>query len=317
MKKSSYNLLLASVIFTIILISCTPDKQSFTPIESYIEVDGGRIWYRITGQADKTPILLLHGGLGFPSYYLNPLGELGKDRPVIFFDQAGCGRSEIKMDTSKMTVDFFVKNLEHVRSELGLEAFYLYGHSWGTMLATDYYLKHPEHVKGLVLASPALSAKLWAKDAKKLIGSLPDSLQTAILENEEKGSYDDPKYQEALNVFYQRHVARKLPWDANIDSTFTGANMEIYHYMWGPSEFTATGTLINYDRTDRLSEIKVPTLYICGEFDEAIPSTVQYYQSLTPGSEFVQIDQAAHLTMHDNPVQDLMAIKKFLEKLEP
>ena len=308
--------LAAFAFYALLSLNNQTGQTSLKSGEGYIELESGKVWYRIMGQGDKTPLLLLHGGPGFPSYYLNPLGELSLDRPVIFIDQPGCGRSEMSLDKSQMTVDFFVENLEHVRTALGLQEFYLYGHSWGTMLAADYYLKYPEPIKALIMASPALSAKQWADDTRSLIESLPDSLQTAIMESEEKGTYDDPKYQEALNVFYQQFVARKMPWDANIDSTFAGANMDIYHYMWGPSEFTATGTLQNYDRTERLKEIKAPTLYICGEFDEALPSTVKHYQSLTPGAKFVQIDKAAHLTMHDDPEQDLQHIREFLNGLE-
>ena len=180
MKK--YAALIVSVLIALFVLSCQPEKKSLTSGEGYIEMEGGKVWYRIMGQGDQTPLLLLHGGPGFPSYYLNPLGELSGERPVIFIDQPGCGRSEMEMDTSRMTVDFFVDNLEQVRLALGLDELYLYGHSWGTMLAADYYLKYPDHVKALILASPALSAPQWAKDARSLIGSLPDSLQTAITE---------------------------------------------------------------------------------------------------------------------------------------
>ncbi|GAG20151.1 unnamed protein product, partial [marine sediment metagenome] len=261
-------------------------------------VTGGKVWYRIVGEGDETPLLLLHGGPGFPSYYLNPLSALSKERPIIFLDQLGCGRSDDNTDTTLMTVDTFVEQLDQFRSALGLKEFYLYGHSWGTMLGIDYYLKYPKQVKALIFASPALSISRWVKDGKELIATLPDSVQIAIEINEERGNYNSPEYQHAVNLFYQNFVARKLPWDANMDSTFAEVNIDIYNYMWGPSEFTATGTLKDYERIDKLAEIRVPTLFICGEFDEARPSTVQYFQSLTPGSKYAMIEGAAHVTMH-------------------
>ena len=84
----------------------------------------------------------------------------------------------------------------------------------------------------------------------------------------------------------------------------------------GPSEFTATGELKNYDRTNRLHEIKVSTLLIAGEFDEARPSTVKYYQSLVPGAKFEMIEGAAHLTMQDNPGQSNKVVIDFLNNIE-
>ena len=93
-----------------------------------------------------------------------------------------------------------------------------------------------------------------------------------------------------------------------------GAN--VYNFMGGPSEFTMTGTLKDYDRTNRLGEIKVPTLFITGEFDEARPSTVKYYQSLVPGAQFELIENAGHLTMQDNPDKNLKIITDFINGLE-
>ena len=315
MKKIKVFELGILTILTALVIGCQSNNK-LTSGEGYVEVTGGKVWYRIVGDGDKTPLLLLHGGPGFPSYYLNPLADLSKERPIIFFDQLGCGRSDSNNDSSLMTVDAFVEQLEQLRAALGLKEFYLYGHSWGTMLGIDYYLKYPIYIKALVFASPALSVSKWINDAEELIATLPDSIQLAIKINVENGTYDSPEYQQAINVYYQNFVARKLPWDANMDSTFSEANSEIYNYMWGPSEFTATGNLKDYERCDKLAKIEIPTLFVCGEYDEARPSTVQYYQSLTPGSKFTMIKDAAHVTMHDNPKQDIQVIGNFLLEIE-
>lgn len=291
-------------------------QPALPPGEGFVEVTGGRVWYRVVGEGERTPLLLLHGGPGVPSYYLNPLAALGADRPIIFVDQLGCGRSDHHTDTTLMTVNQYVEQLEQIRLALGLEAFYLYGHSWGTMLGTDYYLKYPQAVRGLIFAGSAISAKRWAQDADTLITTLPDTIQAAIKVNTRNGTFDTPKYQQALLYYYERFVARKLPWGPNLDSAFSGINPAIYEYMWGPSEFTATGTLQNYDRTDQLGKIQVPTLFICGEYDEARPATTRYYQSLVPNAQYVVIDDAAHITMHDQPDRDVEEIRHFLDSIE-
>ena len=107
----------------ILLVVGCESKTKLIPGEGYVPVKGGQIWYRIVGDSDKTPLLLVHGGPGFPSYYLNPLKELGKDRPVIFFDQLGCGRSETEVDSTLMTVENFVEQLETLMKKLGLKEF--------------------------------------------------------------------------------------------------------------------------------------------------------------------------------------------------
>jgi proline iminopeptidase len=314
-SKNGIKFTLLTIILLVLLIGCQP-KTKLIAGEGYIEVTGGKIWYNIIGEGDKTPILLLHGGPGATSYYLNPLAALGKDRPVIFFDQLGCGRSGNKIDVSMMNTEFFVEEVRQIKEALGLKEYYLYGQSWGTMLGTDFYLTHPEGIKAIILSSPAISSPMWIKDADYLLSKLPDSLETIIRKHEADQTFDSSEYQEAMMVYYQKHIARKLPWSADIDSTFTYINEEVYTHMWGPSEFTVSGNLRDFDRTEKLKEIKIPTLFITGEFDEARPTTVAYYDSLVPNSKFVIIKDAAHMTMQDNPEQDVKEIRDFLKEIE-
>ncbi len=302
--------LLALVMIT---MSCQP-KKYLNPREGFVEVTGGKVWYRIVGEGNNTPIILLHGGPGVPSYYLDPLAELGKDRPVIFYDQLGCGRSKQEMDTALMNVESYVAQLEQLRTALGIDEFYLYGSSWGTMLGMDYYLKYPKKVKALIFSSPCLSAKRWTADADTLIATLPDSIQLAIRINSKNGTYTSSDYRNAVSVYSKNFVVRKQT--SAIDSSFANVNLTVYGYMWGPSEFTALGTLKDYDRTNRLSEIKIPTLFIAGEYDEARPSTVKFYQSLVSGATFELMENSGHTTMQDNPQQDIKAIRNFLKGVE-
>ncbi len=278
---------------------------------------GGKIWYEVTGEGNGTPLLLLHGGPGFPSYYFKALAPLGKDRPVIRFDQLGCGRSDRITDTTLMTIDHHIEQIRKLTAKLNLKEFYLLGHSWGTMLGIDYYLRYPDGVKGLIMASPCLSAKMWMQDADTLIAELPDSIRTTLTQHIAGIPQDSAKFVDALNYFNSTFYARKNPLSADMDSTFAGAGLNVYLYMWGDSEFFATGTLKDFDRTNELKKINVPTLYTTGEFDEARASTVKYYQSLTPHAEFALIKNAGHATMHDNTEENIEVIRKFLKKCEP
>lgn len=315
MKKKWIFRLFLFGLASVLMMGCQP-KTELSSGEGYIDVTGGKVWYKIVGSGTATPLVLLHGGPGYPSYYLNPLAELSKDRPIIFLDQLGCGRSDHHTDTTLMNIGSFVEQLHQFVNGLGLKEFYLYGHSWGGTLGMDYYLKHPEQVKAMILASPALSIPQWLQDCNELIQTLPDSVQMAIKTSEANGNYDSKEYMEAIGMFYQKFVAKKLPWDSNMDSTIAGANMEIYHYMWGPSEFTASGTLKSYDRINQLQDIMVPTLYISGEYDEVLPTTLKNFQLMTPAAQYAIIEDAAHITMHDNPKPYLKALHDFLKEIE-
>lgn len=315
MKKHSL-FFSAVVIVSFLLTACNNHPgATLTPREGYLHLHGGKVWYKIAGTGTKTPLLLLHGGPGVPSYYLNPIAELGKDRPVIFFDQLGCGRSDRITDTNLMTIPNYVQEVKDLRDSLGLKDYYLYGQSWGTMLGTDFYLTHPEGIKALILSSSALSIKKWMEDAQKQIATLPDSIQQLIQVNEANKTYNDPGYLRAMKVYYEKYVARKVPWSADIDSAFSQEG-SVYLYMEGPSEFTITGTIKNYDRTPDLGKLKLPVLYIVGDNDEANPETTRYYQSLTPGAKLVIINNAGHLTMQDNPEQHNQALAAFLDSCD-
>lgn len=314
MKTFINRSLLFSVLLLVYFTGC--QSQSLSPKEGYINVTGGKVWYKIVGSGDKTPLVLLHGGPGVPSYYLNPMASLSDDRPVIFIDQLGCGRSDRITDTSLMTIDSYVNQLKQIHDVLGLKDYYLFGHSWGTILAVEYYFAHPEGLKGLILSGPALDIPRWSKDADTLIATLPDTIQTAIRENERNGTFDSPQYQQAVDYYYKLYLARKQPWSSDLDSAFSQIGENVYLHMDGPSEFTLTGNLKDYDATEKLGKISVPTLFIGGEYDEARPSTVKYYASLIPNSKVIIIPNAGHLSMQDNPDYNNKVISEFLKSIK-
>jgi len=297
------------------LESADAASPGIAPGEGYLAVPDGRIWYRKTGAGTGTPVIFLHGGPGYNSFYLKSLEALGDDRPVIRYDQLGGGRSGPMTDTSQMTIAHFVRELDSLRAALGYNRFHLLGHSWGTILGFEYYRAHPQHVASLTLASAALDIPAWERNARRLVGTLSDSAQRAIKVREAEQKFDAPDYQQALEEFYGKYVWRH-PVEADLDSTIRMANMKIYNYMQGPSEFTITGTLKTYDVTPLLRTITVPTLYTVGEFDEADPPTIRHFASLTPGATVEVIPGAAHITTWDNPEAMLRVVRRFLRKVD-
>ena len=145
---------------------------------------------------------------------------------------------------------------------------------------------------------------------------MPDSIQDAVARHEAAGTFEAPEYQAAVLAFYERYLSRRLPWSADVDSTFARFSATVYGYIWGPSEFTSTGTLRDYDRTDRLGELTVPTLFTTGRHDEARPGTVEYYRSLVPGAELAILEHSAHLTMQDEPEENVRIVREFLRRVE-
>jgi proline iminopeptidase len=305
-----------------LLIACAiiPAAAAAEPIverEGFIDVPGGPVWYKAVGSGPGIPLLVLHGGPGGTSCSYSIIEPLGAERPVIRYDQLGTGRSGRPDDLSLWTVERFVEELDVVRHALGLEQMHLLGHSWGGALAAAYVVeKGTDGIVSLTLSSPLLSTSKWVEDANLLRAQLPADVQQALSENEQAGTIDSEAYQEASNVFYERHVFAGPPPTPPEACDGAPWNPVIYEYMWGPTEFSATGTLLDFDVTPRLGEIDIPTLFVTGELDEARPETIEGFKALVPGAQFEVIEGAAHFTIGKEPELYMQVLEAFLDLAE-
>jgi proline iminopeptidase len=284
--------------------------------EGHISVPGGRVWFRVMGHGGGTPLLVLHGGPGMPHDYLEPLGSLSDARSVVFYDQLGCGGSDRPRDPSLWRTDRFVEELSVVRRVLGLDRVHLFGHSWGSMLAVEHCLAGALGVESLILASPALSIPRWVHDASRYRRELPAEIEETLTRHERAGTTDSSEYQAAVLVFDRRHVCRLDPWPAALQRALLNTGEEVYETMWGASEFFITGNLKDYDRSPRLHEITAPTLFTCGRYDEATPTTVAMYQQRVKGSEVAVFQHSSHMAHLEEKNAYLRVVRSFLNRVE-
>jgi proline iminopeptidase len=286
--------------------------------EGYAQAPGGKVWYRVVGDehTDATPLLLLHGGPGLTSEYVDSLEALSDERPVVRYDQLGCGRSDRPGDPSLWNVERFVEEVADVRRQLSLGRVHILGQSWGSMLAVDYMLSAPEGVDSLILASPPLSIPRWVADTRELLDQLPQWVRPTMEWHEKEGFTACPEYAAAVLEVYRAHLCRMRPWPLALERSLATAGFDVYNTMWGPNEFTVTGSLADYDRTERLAKITVPVLYTCGRYDEATPNAVAWYQSLTPGSRMVVFEESAHLSHLEEAEKYIALVRDFLRSVE-
>ena len=279
--------------------------------EAMLPVRGGRIWYKKSGAGTGTPMVLLHGGPGAGSFYLKPFEALGDDRAVIRYDQLGAGKSDRLTDTTLMNIPRFVEELDSLRRALGIERWYVNGHSWGTVLALEYYKAHPDHVAGIVFGGSVFDWRQYAVDANTWAKQLPDSMQRAIEQWKKDGVDSTRLFKAASDEFYARFVWRR-PVKADLDSTGSMYGNEQYQYIQGKYEFVVTGTMKNYDQTAFLPKITVPVLTTTGEFDEVGPKTVEAHGRLIPGAKFILYKGAAHVTSWDATEANVRDVREFL-----
>jgi proline-specific peptidase len=283
--------------------------------EGFIEVPGGRVWYRSVGEGG-TPLLCLHGGPGFTHYYLEPLEALADRRRVIFYDQLGCGRSDRPDDPALWTVERFVEEVAQVRAALGLDRLHLFGSSWGGMLAMQYVLDRRPDLDSLILCGSPASMIRWAQDCAELLAAQPDEVRRVIGEHEAAGFTACPEYQAAILGFYREHVCRLTPWPAGLERSFAEAGYAVYNHMNGPSEFTVTGTLKAWDIMDRLGEITVPALLVGGRYDECRPAHLEDMHRRIGGSQLAIIEDASHLCFAEQPQEFTGVVNSFLGRIE-
>lgn len=292
--------------------------------EGRIEVeDGHRIVYRQFGEGARA-LVGLHGGPGPSSRYLTRLSEvIGEDWRLVLYDQLGSGESDWPDDPSLWQVQRFVDEVETVRTTLGLGVVALYGQSWGGMLALDYALQHPANVNALVLSNTYAKGPAYLLDISDHRVGLGAERHAAMLRHEGAGTLADPEYVDAVEELYARHLYRTMPWDSARSRTeLKHLNDELFHDMgpayalWGPHEFMGTGPEAHHDISDRLGEISVPALILCGWYDELTPERCSRpLAEGIPDNEFVVFGNSSHLTILENESEVYLAVvRDFLER---
>jgi proline iminopeptidase len=290
------------------LLDGTPDETGFA------DVPGGKAWWRRVGVAGKTPLLLLHGGPGAGHNYLLPFLALSRDRPVIFYDQLGCGQSDSPTDEATYTIQRAVDEVDAIRAALGLERIVLFGNSWGSMLAIEYMCQgRSAGVEKLILSGALASIPQTVAGMRRWIAAMPGGDRLMALEA--AGETGSDEYVQLTQRFYDRHVCRAQPTPPEVAESLAIAGSSIaYRVMNGPNEFTIVGVIKDWDRRADLGRIAVPTYITMGEFDEVDLACHQTLHQGIAGSSFEIFPGASHMTMNEDPEGYVAAVARFIDR---
>ena len=285
--------------------------------EGYVDFRGNGTWYRVAGELGTraTPLLALHGGPGSTHHYFAPLDGLAAERPVVVYDQIGCGGSDRPEDI-EWSVDVFREEVGAVRSQLGLDRIHLLGTSWGGMLALEHVLSGAEGIVGLILSSTLASVDQWAAEQMKLRDALPADVVEVFERHEHAGTYDDPEYEQAMEAYFDRHFYRGLQPRAELERMSAGKSVDVYRAMQGPNEWTVTGALRGWDVRDRLGEIDVPTLVIRGRHDMSTDPISATLVNGIKGAREVVLENSSHTPVLEETDNYLEAIGDFMRAAE-
>jgi proline iminopeptidase len=281
---------------------------------------GRETYYRIAGPGtrDKTPILLLHGGPGSTHNYFEILDGFAEQdgRQLISHDQIGCGRSYLEGRPELWTMETWIGELKVVRHALGLDRVILLGQSWGGMLLLEYLCRH-EHrgVTGAVLSSTLPSSRLWGLEQERMIRQLPKPMQEAIRKATESNDYSNPDYQAAEDFYMELHSAG--PFGPDAPECLTRPKQkgrESYLCGWGPNEFTPTGSLKDFDVTDRLPGVDVPVLIVSGGSDLCTPFIAKTMYDAIPDAEWELFRNCRHMCFAEEPERYCAVLYDWLQR---
>ncbi|KAF7319140.1 AB hydrolase-1 domain-containing protein [Mycena chlorophos] len=284
-----------------------------------------KTWYKIFGSlnSDHRPLIVLHGGPGFPHHYLLNLADLTlkHDIPVVLYDQLGTGNSTRLPDKDNKdfwTINLFLSQLERLVRHLGLEGGYdLMGHSWGGMLAATYASRQPVGLQRLIIWSSPAAARLWVEAQTTLRATLPQDLQDALIAGEDKGSdlNDQKAYENALQVYTSRFGIRMQPFPAAFLEAVAIAEKDLTarRVLLGLHTFKIVGTMRTWSMIEDAENIRVPTLLLNGKYDQAQNSTMEPYSKRIPEVKWVQLAESSHMAHFEEHERFVAVVADFLQ----
>jgi proline iminopeptidase len=276
-----------------------------------------KLWYGRIGSGSTAPALVLHGGPGGNHHNLAVFQGLADERPVIFYDQLWCGKSDRPDDPSLWTAERYFDEVQAVRDGLGLKKYHLIGHSWGTTLAVGFAAKHPDGIFSISLHSPILSFPCYinhvAPALKRGLRGLNGKAGQVIDDFELRGKGKKSDYDEACMEFTRLHVTHTWPLPEAMKKLIAGRNAAIHDIMAASaSELNVLGNLKTVDVTSRLTKLDVPVLMTCGSDDLCMPAFTKWQAGFANNFQLHIIQGSAHMTPVDRPLELLSLQRAFL-----
>ena len=283
-----------------------------------------RVWTKRVGNNPSVKVLLLHGGPGSTHEYLEGFDGYFPAAGIeyYYYDQLGSAYSDQPNEPDLWEVPRFVEEVEQVRQALKLDRnnFYLFGHSWGGILAIEYALKYQVHLKGLIISNMMASAPAYNEYAEKvLMPAMDQKVLEEIKRLEAAKDYQNPRYMELLMSHHYTHHVLRMPldeWPDPVNRGFKHINQAVYVPMQGPSELGASGKLVNWDRTADLPQIASPTLVIGARYDTMDPAHMEMMSKKVQKGRYLYCPQGSHMSLYDDQKVYVEGIIEFIRDVD-
>ena len=292
--------------------SQTPSTGGTDAREGYASVLGYKLFYRTFGKPAHGTILCLHGGPGATHDYLLSMADLANyGYKVVFYDQLGCGRSEAPKDRSLLVVERLTEEVEELRKTMGLGKVHLIGSSFGGQLALSYALQYQRRLKSLVTVGGYHNVPMMFNEMQRMKRELPPGVLHTLLRYEEVGDYENEEYLKAVDFFYRKHLCTLKKWPREVKYSLDHTSKLVYQTMNGPNEFTIVGNTRYWDVSNKLGRIRVPTLILCGKYDEVSPTVARDMHRRIGGSKLFMFQKSSHMPFWEEREKFMDVVREF------
>lgn len=259
------------------------------------------LYYRIHGEeiGGKTPIVLLHGLMGFAANWGKIWPELSKDQQVLVLDQCGHGRSAHR-ETGYAPGDY-ASDLNALLERLGWTQVHIVGHSMGGRVALAFCSNFPQKTLSVTLEDSGVEARpdrlLWIK-------ALLDAIPTPFINQSEAKSFFAQNYGTSmLGTFLYANLKERD--DGSWDWRF---------YRNGMIETIRTGRCL--DASQAFTNLKIPNLIVRGgKSEEFSQDEFERMIAMNANSQGAIIKDAGHFVHAEKPAEFTQALHNFLSRI--
>ena len=284
--------------------------------EEFVTLSNGhKLWVQqsISGE---TPVLLIHGGPGGSSGMLQPVEEALRKQgyQTIVYHQLGSVNSDNPDEPGLWTIEDFTNHLEQVCDALNLKKFYIFGYSWGVVLALEYAIRHPKRLHGMILSNFTASSESFETYAQLLRTKLSNESKRTLDQLEKINDFTNPAWVKIITEeFMPKHFCILKPWPSAFSAFMEEMNWKICHHFFGKNDFAVKGAIKGWNRWADLPNINIPTLILSGASDQCSPADAKRMGSLMPKGSAHIIPRASHVPFYENPSDYFEHLTQFLK----
>lgn len=265
----------------------------------YAAVNGVKLYYELHGDSGE-PLVLVHGYTGDITDWRPQIPEFSRSYRVLVMDLRGHGKSEAPADRSCYRIPVMAADVEALIDHVGFDRYHLLGHSMGGGIVQEIALRCPERLLSLTLhdTSPKFDMSDPQFEAYRRM-----RIETAATKGMKAVVALDPPLPPPPH----------MPADRLTETNERLSKMAVDAFIGGMT------ALIEWEGTiDKLSQIKTPTLIICGDLDmPGLLRASQWLANALPNATLAMIPESGHSPQWERPELFNSALRRHLEANGP